>query len=282
MSDDHVSEPGDGVVTAGRPRIISPATRRLGVLMLVALLGGAALDLLSFNGLLGGRELILAGLTLVPLPVAVLLLAVARSFAKGVIRTQWMIFGYGMSGVAVGNIVFIALYIATGKDPYPSVADLFTLVAYACFAAGLFIAVRAYRGLLDVRQPLLIAAGISVVAMALVYFTVIGPYVVFATSYAQPMATRVFNTLYPILDVFVLLWPTVALGLIVSRLGAGRVAWPWWCVIAGAGILAVADTVFAYAGYVGAGRTPLIDFGYALAPLLIGFAVMVARDVYRS
>jgi hypothetical protein len=282
VSDNYLSESEQRDRRPERSRVMSSSTRLVGALMLLALLGGTALDYLSSIGVIGGREFILAGLTLVPLPVAALMLFVAGSFAKGAIRTQWMIFGAGMLSVGVGNIIFMGLYITTGKDPYPSIADVFTLVGYAFFAVGLLFAIRAYRELLSIREPLLIAAGVATVAMAFVYFTVIGPYVVFATGDSQPLVTRVFNTLYPVLDVFVLLMPTVALGLIVSNLGAGRVAWPWWCVIAGAGILSVTDTVFAYAGYVGAGRTPLIDFGYALAPLLIGFAVMVARDVYRS
>jgi hypothetical protein len=53
-------------------------------------------------------------------------------------------------------------------------------------------------------------------------------------------------------------------------------------VVVGAGLLAISDTVFAYCGYVGAGRPMLVEAGYATAPMLLGLAVLVARDVYRS
>jgi hypothetical protein len=226
---------------------------------------------------------VLAALTLVPLAVAVIIIPTARSLGQGgTIRTQWTLFGMGMLSAGIGNVIFITLYITTGKDPYPSVADVFTLAMYAVLSAGFFLAIRAYKGLLDLRQPMLIAAGVASMVLAVVYFAVIGPYVVFPTSGTQPLMTRIFNTLYPVMDAFLLLMPAVALGLLVSKLGAGRLAWPAWLVVGGATTLAITDTVFAYAGYIGAGRTPLIDAGYAVAPMLLGLAVLVARDVYRS
>lgn len=266
-----------------RVSVISRRTWIAGIAMLLALVTGGSLDYLAQAGKLGdAADLVLAGLTLVPLVVAAIILPVSRSFAKGVIRTQWSLFGLGMLSVGVGNVIFIVLYLITGSDPYPSVADVFTLTGYACFAAGFVYAIRAYRGLLDIRKPLLIAGGIAVLAMVFVYASVIGPYVVFDPTGDQSLATRVLNTAYPVLDVFVLFMPAVTLGLIASRLGAGRLAWPAWFVVGSAGTLAVIDTVFAFATFIGARRTPLIDSGYALAPMLLGFAVLVARDVYRS
>jgi hypothetical protein len=93
--------------------------------------------------------------------------------------------------------------ITTGKDPYPSVADVFTLAMYAVLSAGFFLSIRAYKGLLDLRRPMLIAASVSSVLMAIVYFAVIGPYVVFAPAGSQPLVTRIFNTAYPVMDAFV-------------------------------------------------------------------------------
>jgi hypothetical protein len=271
-------------VSGQRQTVISAGTRVVGALMVLALAVLAMLDYLSSIGRLGeAGQYVLAALTLVPLAVAVIIVPVARSLGQGgTIRTQWMLFGMAMLSVGIGNVIFITLYITTGKDPYPSVADVFTLAMYAVLSAGFFLSIRAYKGLLDLRRPMLIAAGVSGAVMAVVYFAVIGPYVVFAPAGSQPLVTRIFNTVYPVMDAFLLLLPSIALGLLASKLGAGRLAWPAWLVVGGASILAVTDTVFAYAGYVGAGRTPLIDAGYAVAPMLLGLAVLVARDVYRS
>jgi hypothetical protein len=264
--------------------VISPGTRIVGAVMVLAVAVLTMLDYYASTGALGDAgQYVLAVLTLVPLAVAVIIVPVARSLGQGgTIRTQWTLFGVGMLSVGIGNVIFITLYITTGKDPYPSVADVFTLAMYAVLSAGFFLSIRAYKGLLDLRRPMLIAAGVASAFLAVVYFTVIGPYVVFPTSESQPLVTRIFNTIYPIMDAFLLLLPAIALGLLVSKLGAGRLAWPAWLVVAGASTLAITDTVFAYAGYMGVGRTPLIDAGYAVAPMLLGLAVLVARDVYRS
>jgi hypothetical protein len=264
--------------------VISPGTRIAGAVMALAVAVLTMLDYYSSTGALGeAGQYVLAVLTLVPLAVAVIIVPVARSLGQGgTIRTQWTLFGMAMLSVGIGNVIFITLYITTGKDPYPSVADVFTLAMYAVLSAGFFLSIRAYKGLLDLRRPMLIAASVSSVVMAIVYFAVIGPYVVFAPAGSQPLVTRIFNTAYPVMDAFLLLLPSIALGLLASKLGAGRLAWPAWLVVAGASTLAVTDTVFAYAGYIGAGRTPVIDAGYAVAPMLLGLAVLVARDVYRS
>jgi hypothetical protein len=271
-------------VPVAQSSVISTGTRVTAGLLALVAVALFTLDYLSASGVLGGAgDIVLAALNLTPLAMAMLILPVARSLGEGgTIRTQWTLFGAGMLSVGIGNVIFITLYITTGKDPYPSIADVFTLTGYAIFAAGFFFSIRAYKGILDIRESMLIASGVAAAVLSLVYFTVIGPYVMFAKAGAQPIVTRIFNTLYPVLDTFVLLLPAVALGLLVSKLGAGRVAWPWWLVVAGASTLAITDTVFAYAGYIHAGRTPLIDAGYAVAPMLLGLAVLVARDVYRS
>lgn len=279
--------PLDGFEEPAAPEerhVISTGTRIAATAMVLAAAALFTLDSLSASGVLkGASDIVLAALNLTPLAMAMLILPTARSMGEGgTIRRQWMLFGAGMLSVGIGNIIFISLYIITQKDPYPSVADIFTLSGYAIFAAGFFFSIRAYKGILDIRESMLIAAGVAAAVFSLVYFTVIGPYVLFAKGGAQPFVTRIFNTIYPVLDSFVLLLPAVALGLLVSKLGAGRVAWPWWLVVAGASLLGVTDTVFAYAGYIHAGRTPLIDIGYAVAPMLLGLAVLVAKDVYRS
>lgn len=270
-------------ISFDRTPVISGRTKMAGVIMLLVLAAGVTLDYLASTSKLGdAADLTLAFLMLMPLGIAALILPVAVSFAPGTIRTQWVLFGLGTLTMGIGNLVLVVLYLITGSDPYPSIGDVFTLAGYILFAAGLFLAIRGYRRLLDYKVPGMIATIVGVAAMAAVYLLVISPYVIFAPEGTQSLATRVFNTLYPVLDVLVLFTPAVMLGLLVSKLGSGRVAWPWWFVVASAGTLGLADTLFAYATYVGARRIPLIDAGYALAPLLLGFAVLVAWDVYHS
>jgi glucan phosphoethanolaminetransferase (alkaline phosphatase superfamily) len=219
----------------------------------------------------------------VPLGIGALVFAVARSFERGSsVRGLWMTFALALLSFGVGGAVFIALYVITGRDTYPSFAEIFTLVGYAIFGLAFYRALRAYRGFLSLRAPMLVAATVSAAVLGAIYFTVIGPYVLGTQPAVQSALARGFNTLYIVLDVVVLLLPSVALALLLRKLGKGRVAWPWWFVAAGAASLVIPDTMFAYMGAVGMGRSVAVDMGYALAPMLIGLAVLVAREVYRS
>jgi hypothetical protein len=286
--------PGDGRradvpsgpdVTPGSAAVISPGTRLTAAIMALTLVLLVTTDYLSAPGgpLRSIHDFILAAQYLMPLAMAVLILQVARSIEKdSSVRKQWVLFGLALLSFGLGSLVLIGLYVFTGKDTYPSFAEVLTLGGYAIFGAAFYRSLRAYRGFLSLRKPVIVAAIVSVVTMVLIYFFVIAPYVIFYPGDTQSTAARVFNTLYVVLDVFVLFMPCVALGLLLSKLGTGRVAWPWWFVAGGAGSLVIPDTIFAYTGAVGIGRTPLIDLCYAMAPMLIGLAVLVARDVYSS
>lgn len=282
-NDAALDERAEELARVARRPVISVKTKVIGSIMLAVLLLGAALDYLAWSGrLVGADQYALAGFMLAPLALAAIILPIARGFDHGPVRTQWLFFGLGMLSVGVGGLIFVVLYLVTGEDPYPSVGDVFTLIGYGLFAAGLLTSIKSYKGLLDIRIPLFVSVGISAVVMALVWIGVIGPYVIGNAGDTQSTATRVFNALYPILDTLVMFAPALTLGLLVSKLGSGRLAWPAWFVVAGAGVLAIIDTAFAYATYLGAHRTPLIDAGYAAAPMLIAFAALVAWDVYHS
>lgn len=277
--------PGGPEVTSGSAAVISAGTWFTAVIMVLTLALLVTADYLSAPGapLSSIRDFVLAAQYLMSLAMAVLILRVALSFEKGSsVRRQWILFGLAMLSFGLGSLVLIVLYVVTGKDTYPSVAEVFTLGGYAIYGPAFYQSLRTYRGFLSLRRPVLVAAIVSVVTMAFIYIVVIGPYVIFLPGDAQSTAARFFNTLYLVLDVFVLFMPCVALGLLLSKLGTGRVAWPWWLLASGVGSLVVPDTIFAYTSAVGIGRTPLIDLCYAAAPMLIGLAVLVARDVYSS
>lgn len=263
---------------------ISRRTRLAAAAMVLTLVLLVTVDMMGARGILAqGGNIAVVIVSIIPLAMAALILPGARALASdGTTRLQWTLFGLGLLSVGVGNIIFIALYVATGEDPYPSIAEVFTLAMYACFGAAFYLAIVSYRNVVSLRFPLVLSFAIASVILMLVGITVVGPYVIFAPTETQPLVTRIFNTMYPILDAYILIMPAVALGMLVSRLNAGRFGWPWWLVIASATMLAVSDTVFAYSGYIGAGRTPIVDAGYAIAPMLLGLAVLVAQDLYRE
>ena len=268
-----------------RPAVISRGTWTTAGVMAVVVVALVAADLLSQPGqaLSSAHDAVLALQYLMPLAMALMILRTARTLEKNTeVRTNWSLFGYALLSFGIGSVVLIVMFVVLGRDTYPSYAEIFTLIGYAIFGMAFYRSLLSYRHLLSLRGPLMIAVAVVLAALAVVYVTVVGPYVVFYQAATQSVAARLFNTLYLVLDAIVLLTPCVALALLLGELGTGRVAWPWWFVVAGAGSLFVWDAVFAYTSAIGLGRPPIVDFGYTLAPMLIGLAVLVARDVYRS
>jgi hypothetical protein len=239
----------------------------------------AVLEYLSsaYASLAGYKLVAEAVALLLPLGVTAIIIPIANAFGPGVVRLEWRLIAFALLSIGLGAVVWAILTFGFdhGIDAYPSIAEVFTLSGYALFGSAFFLAIRSYRQLFSIRRALIVAVAAGAVALVLSYLFLVAPFLI---ASKEGLAVKTFNTLYVVLDVIVLLMPNVALGLLLSRLGKGRIAWPWWLVAAGAATLAVSDMV-ANAGW---GRAPLVDLGYALAPMLIGIAALVARDAYSS
>lgn len=190
---------------------------------------------------------------------------------------QWLLLGVGVGMLAVGDILWSAFELFMGIDPYPSIADIFYTLQYVFFLAAIMLAVRSYSGLVKTTRPALVGLGVAVIGVAAVYLLLLRPYI-FPDSTGLEL---VVSTLYPIGDVVFMLAPAVTLALVVMQLGAGRLARPWWFVVAGATVLAFTDSFYSYADWAGTGLTPALDMGWIVASMLIAIAALVARDVYR-
>ncbi len=213
---------------------------------------------------------------------AMIALSVGRSFAKGeALRRQWTLIGLGMLCFAAGDAVWAWIELGLGAEvPYPGLPDVFYVGEYAFIGVALLLAALAYGRLLDLR----IAAGFAVTAgavmLVLLYFGLLQPYILGDPSIAQ--AELVASTFYPVADVALLLTPSVLLLMVVSKLGSGRLGWPWWFVAGGAAVLAVSDATFSWMSasdsYV-AGA--IVDYGWMLAHVLLAVGACVAADIAR-
>jgi hypothetical protein len=146
------------------------------------------------------------------------------------------------------------------------------------FLAAIVLAVRAYAGLVPIKRPLLLGGAVAVLAAIAVYVFLLQPYIFPGTAGLE----RVVSTLYPMGDVVLMLGPAITLALVVSQLGAGRLARPWWFVVLGALVFAFADSFYSYADWAGTGLTPAMDMGWLVANLLFAVGALVARDTYRA
>jgi hypothetical protein len=260
--------------------VVSPRTHAVTSMMLYSLIVLGLLDHLAKTGAIPNVGVYAAGvLALAPLIMTVIVVPVARRLDQhgpGLVR--WTLMGLGMTSVAVGNVIFLTLFVTTGRDPYPGVAEVFTLGMYGFFAAAFYSALKARWGRSTTKDSVLASVAVIGVLGILGYFFV-GPCLLSARAGLQPLGLRVFNTLYLVLDAVALLGPCVALSLLARRLRIGDGVLPVWLLLASACLLTFADLTFACASCSGVGRTALVDVGYALAPLLVGVAVLVADDV---
>jgi hypothetical protein len=214
------------------------------------------------------------------LAAAIVAVAVMIGLRQSVGR-QWLLIGLGISMYALGDITWTLFDLFLGIDPYPSIADVFYSLEYLFFFAAIVIAVRAYSGLVKTRVPVIVAAVVGAVGMAANYFVLLKPYIISAGTAELGTWGLIFGVTYPIGDIVLMLAPTVALALVVRQLGAGRLARPWWIVVAGALVFCVVDSFFVYAEWAGVGLPALVDVGYLAANLLFAVAALVAKDTYH-
>jgi hypothetical protein len=278
-----ITETAEGAVAAPKKKVISTATWIAGGIMGMLLLGLGILDYLKYAGPLAAQTMpITIAINIMPLFVGIIMLVVAMSFGKGgTIRLTWSLFAAAYISIAIGSIIWTVLYSQLGHDPWPSVADIFYTLLYPLEFAALLLAARSYRTIASFRTPLIVSAVVGVVAAVVVYFTVLAPFVFAAAGSLPPvgLALSVFN---PLADCFLLLAPAVMLGMLLRRLGTGRIAWPWYIVVASMMATGVADSYYSYIKFAGQTNMLVTDMGWLACELLLLLAAFVARDVYRS
>jgi len=224
----------------------------------------------------------LYGVALQPLFAAVIIAVAASVGLKQGIGRQWLLLGLGVAMFAVGDVLWAAFELFLEIDPYPSIADIFYTAEYAFFLAAIVMAVISYSGLVKTRTAVLIGGATAILGVGAIYALLLGPYIFPAGTAELGFWGLVVSTLYPVGDVVFMLAPALTLAIVVAQLGAGRLARPWWAVVAGALVFAFADTFYSYADWAGTGVTPAMDMGWIVANLLFAVAALVAWNTYRT
>jgi len=194
---------------------------------------------------------------------------------------QWLFVGLGVVAYALGDITWTILDLHMGLDPYPSIADIFYTLEYVFFFAAIVLAIRSYRALTSLRGPVVFGLLVGGVAAAVIYLSLLRPYILPAGAEELGLWGLVVSTLYPVGDVFLMLAPAVTLAIVIMRLGAGRLAWPWWLVVVGAFVFSLTDSFYSYVDWAGTGSNVFLDMGWMVANLIFAVAALVARNIYR-
>jgi diguanylate cyclase (GGDEF)-like protein len=195
---------------------------------------------------------------------------VAALSSHGRQRWAWTALTVGLAGWVLGDAVWAyqELVLKTPEAPFPSVADAgyLTFPVAACVALVLFPA--GYAGQSQIR---LLFDGIIVAGSLFVLAWTIGLDTVFADS-GQPPLTFAVSAAYPVTDLVIM--TTAVLVLARARVGQRT---SFALMTAGATVIAVWDIAFLYLiaenEYV-SGHP--IDIGYAVGPLLLAAAALMA------
>lgn len=220
------------------------------------------------------------GETAVIAVAAVTILLSAARMDTGPFRTRWLLIGAGVSAYAVGDAVwsFIEL-VKRSEVPYPGVPDLFYLLEYALLAIAIMGAGLAYRRIIDIRRPAVLAGTATIVGAVALWLSFIAP---LARDTESALGERVLNVFYPMADVLLLAGPALFTILVVARLGTGRLGRPWWPVAVGALVLASSDTAFSWMSASDTYRPgTVVDVGWMLAHVAIAVGALTALDLAK-
>lgn len=190
----------------------------------------------------------------------------------------WLLIGLGVAAFGLGDVVWSIIELGQGIEvPYPGLPDVFYILLYPLVAAGLLIAIAAYRRLVDVRGAAVTGAVFALGVSVALYFGFLQPLVLSQATSAGEAALNVF---YPIADVVFALGPAIVIALIVSKLGQGRLAWPWWAVVVGVIAFALGDLGYSYLSardLYASGN--LVDAAWSLAAAAIAVGASIVHDL---
>jgi hypothetical protein len=192
-------------------------------------------------------------------------------------RTQWFLLGAAAFAFGAGQFMeeFMNLAEASGF----TVAKLMYVLAILAFGAGVIMALLSFRGFLDVRRPL------GVAALVAVGVTVVGGVGVagFVARLSVATVDKALLVAYPVGLLWLMAMPAFALALTVSQMGAGSLARPWWLVFGGVLLLAISNTMLIAQT---AAETPLsnagpVEIGWWIGLSLISVGAALQIDVQR-
>jgi hypothetical protein len=171
---------------------------------------------------------------------AILALRASRVFEPGVSsRRVWLLFGAGMTALAISETLWIAYHVAGQPIPYPSLVDILWGIGFLPILASLVLQYRALHVQLSRRQKLSILAAyvgvlIIIVALSLGY--------VMSHPGEVAVMQMLVGAYYLVGDLGVAFLGTLSL----VYLGGGLVARPWVYMVVSILSFAVAGLAFSY------------------------------------
>jgi hypothetical protein len=192
--------------------------------------------------------------------------------ADNPVRPAWTWFAAGLSANVLGQVVLARYQLVGQESPFPSVGDVFYLLAYPLLGAALVQFVRAYHeagypmGSRAERARLL---AVTAMVCASLSFVVLRPVVMSDL----PPVQKALTAAYPLLDM-ALLVPLALLLRTTWHFRGGSVGTAWIVVLTGIVFMCAGDVLFAYLTALGqTGLDPFVHGAYIMAYGLIAAGV---------
>ncbi len=168
----------------------------------------------------------------------------ARRYGEGnAARRGWFLLSAWLAGWFAGQVVLVTYDRVLGVPaPVPSVGDVFFTLGCVLLIVALFTFVNAYRksgfAAGDPRQDVLIGV-VATCLLGVVGYTVLVP----VAMTPAPLAERLVNVGYPVIDLLTLIPAAILLRITLGFRG-GQVWRVWAAILAGIVLTASADIVF--------------------------------------
>ena len=190
------------------------------------------------------------------------------------VRPAWLLLSLGLLASFAGQLGMAPYQIfGTGEAPFPGVSDIYFLLGYPLFFAGLLSFMKAYKeaGYPFGSTGILWAFTIILAVLCLV----IGFFILRPIAHASKPALEIaLNISYPILD-FIILIPAILLVRLTLPLRLGQVGQAWLVLLGGFIFMSAGDIVYAYTSSLEIKRLdPLIHIMYLISYCMIGLGVL--------
>lgn len=190
-------------------------------------------------------------------------------------RPAWLLLSLGLLSTFAGQLCLAPFQLARNESPFPSVADMFFVLAYPLLVAALLVLLHAYReaGLPvgSAAETAGILAGVGLVALVVV-LAILRP----VAAAGGDLLDRILNVSYPVLDL-VLLFPLALLLRVALRLRGSRAGEVWLLLLGGFVFLCAGDVCFAH--FQSLGEVHLDP--YVHATYLLGYG-LIAGGAHRQ
>ena len=168
----------------------------------------------------------------------------------------------------LGDFIWAIFEYFLNKSPFPSVADLFYLLAYPLLLIGLIIELRSNVLKFNLTKILLGTVIAIVLGIIVVYFGVIKAY-----APEESLVNNAIAMAYGIGDLILIIFGMAVLGVAIGY-HKGKLFFPWISIVCGFCLILLADILFAvyreeYESFLGLFRN--IDLGWISGFLFIAF-----------